>query len=101
MRMLSRPQECINVGCVACCGMADYEFYKGIFINNPQKCPNYKKGMLPMSVIEDIRAEIENISDKTYITFEGTTYGDRLKTSRECKEEVLEIIDKYTKGDTE
>ena len=53
--------------------------------------------LIDRKVIEDIKAEIENISDKAYITFEGTTHGERLKTSRECKEEVIEIIDKHMK----
>ena len=82
MRMLSRPQECINVGCIACCGMADYEFFKRIFLNEPQKCPNYKRGMLPMSVIEDIKAEIEQID---------TYYDNDSYVISRC----LEIIDKH------
>ena len=94
MKMLSRPKECINAGCIACCGMAEYEFYKGMFKDNAQKCPNYKRGMIPMSTIEDIKAEIKDarlnqINDETE---KAVNYG--LYTA-------LAIIDKHTKGDAE
>ena len=82
MATLKRPQECVNAGCIACCGIADYEFYKGIFKDNAQKCPNYKRGMIPMSAIDDIKAEVEGLMSHDDYMVDGFN--------------VLDIINKHT-----
>ena len=86
MATLKRPQECVNAGCIACCGMAEYEFYKGMFKDNAQKCPNYKRGMIPMSAIDNIKSEIEETKEKTFCT----------DSEKQGLDVALSIIDKYT-----
>ena len=39
--VIKRPTECLNACCGAMCSAAYYQLYKGIFGDNPRKCPNY------------------------------------------------------------
>lgn len=48
---------------------------------------------IPMSVLEDIKAEIANISEKSSICDDIYCYGYRDKLASDYKTEVLEVID--------
>lgn len=39
-RTIQKPLKCRNANCVGMCSPADAEFWS----NNPEKCPNYKRG---------------------------------------------------------
>ena len=56
---------------------------------------------IPISVIEQIKADIENISETESITDGITTYGVRHRTGASVKNEILELIDHHIKEYTE
>ena len=59
-------------------------------MNEPQKCPNYKRGMLPISVVKDIKAEINEAYQQSVTS--NLYYAEGL-------ERAFEIIDKHISGD--
>ena len=56
---------------------------------------------IPMSVIEDIKAEIENTSESEPITDGTMVYGIQYRAWATVKNEILEIIDKHIREHTE
>lgn len=57
--------------------------------------------VIPISVIEQIKADIENISETEPITDGITIYGVQYRTGASVKNEILELIDRHIKEYTE
>lgn len=50
-----------------------------------------------IDLLEEIKADIKNISETEFITDGITAYGARYKTGASVKNEILEIIDRHIK----
>ena len=58
---------------------------------------NISETYIPISVIEQIKADIENISETESITDGITVYGVQYRTGASVKNEILELIDRHIK----
>ena len=104
--VIKRPTECINACCGAICSSANYQFNKGIFGDDPKKCPNYRFYVAPSrsekwdELLDKIRAEISEQRDNVIpcIAYPGDVYADG-KT--DAYNQCLRIIDKYRKDQTD